>query len=66
MPRRPEFQIARNYSDEEREFLVALDRWRRATGVKFPHATDILAIAVALGYRKVEPPGPLPEPRPWK
>jgi len=64
MPRRPPLEPGRDYSEEERQWLVAVDRWRRKTGRKFPSACDLLALAVALGYRKVAPAEPLPKPRP--
>lgn len=50
----------REYSDEEREFLRAVDRYRRECKRPWPTATELLQIAVSLGYRKVAPAGPLP------
>ena len=45
----------RDYSDEEREFLAAVDRERRRLG-RPPTCCEILALAISLGYRKVEKP----------
>jgi hypothetical protein len=44
----------RDYSDEEREFLAAVDRERRRLG-RPPTCCEILEVAKLLGYRKVEP-----------
>ena len=54
----------RDYSDEEREFILVMERWKKETGTKFPQLTDILAVLKAIGYRKVEKPEKLPKPRP--
>jgi|GEM_PF-5091753 len=43
-----------------REFLRAVDRYRRECKRPWPTATELLQIAVSLGYRKVAPAGPLP------
>ncbi len=40
------------YTDDEREYLQAVDAYRRRTGRKFLLATDYLRIAVKLGYRR--------------
>ncbi|MBX7105183.1 MAG: hypothetical protein K1X57_13965 [Gemmataceae bacterium] len=39
-----------NYSDDEREFIVAMDRLKRS--VRFPTCSDILRVVHRLGYRK--------------
>jgi len=44
------------YTPEEVEFAMALDRYKRAKRRPFPTCAEVLAVAVALGYRKVEPP----------
>src|SRR5258708_4909925 len=40
------------YTDEEREFIVAMDAYINMTGHKFPAFTEILKVAKSLGYRK--------------
>lgn len=47
------------YTDEEREFLLAVQAYKRA-GRQFPTCREVLAILLSLGYRKVEAAGPLP------
>lgn len=42
----------RFYTDEELEFLKAVERYRRETKRPYPTCTEILAIAKSLGYRK--------------
>ena len=44
--------IGSDYTDDEREFLAALDRWKIEKRVKFPSAVDILNVAISIGYRK--------------
>lgn len=41
------------YSDAEREFMVAMERFKRDRRRPYPDARDVLAVAHALGYRKV-------------
>lgn len=41
----------RLYSDDEFEFLKAVERWRKQSG-RIPNCTEILAIARELGYSK--------------
>lgn len=41
------------YTDEEREFLVAMDRYKRDTGHKFPTWSEVLKVLKSLGYEKV-------------
>lgn len=45
--------IGADYTEEELAFLSAMRHWMERTRVKFPHFTDVLAVAKALGYRKV-------------
>ena len=40
----------RTYSDDEREFLVAMDSYILRTGRKFPTWTEALAVLVGLGW----------------
>ena len=45
-----------DYSDEELEWLKAVDYFRRTRQLRFPTAVDLLRLAKALGYRLVEAP----------
>lgn len=49
-----------DYTDEEREFFLAVERYKRENGRKFLTLRETLHIARALGYRKVEKESPLP------
>jgi len=46
-----------DYSDDEIEFLKAMDCYKKSH--PFPTCCEILAIAKSLGYRKVEAPCPI-------
>ncbi len=57
--RRPENRKAAEegrMSDEQFEFLMAIDQYKRANDRPFPTWTEILEIIKALGYRKVAEP----------
>lgn len=41
-----------DYTDEETDFIRAMDEFIRTTGRKFPTWTEALAVLKALGYRK--------------
>lgn len=43
-----------DYTDDEREFMLTMDRWKRERHRPYPDCRDILAVARSLGYRKVE------------
>ncbi len=43
-----------DYTDEEREFLRAMDAWMKRTGRRFPTFCEFLAVVKSLGYRKVQ------------
>ena len=43
----------RDYSDEEIEFMHALDEYKRRNGRMFPTCSEILEVIVKLGYRKI-------------
>lgn len=43
------------YTDAEREWLRAVEDYREANRRRFPALTELLAIAVALGYEKRKP-----------
>ena len=44
--------VSFTYSDDEREFLGAMDDFIRRTGRKFPRWSDALGVLKGLGYRK--------------
>jgi hypothetical protein len=46
-------------SDEQFEFVMAIDEYKRANSRPFPTWTEVLEVIRALGYRKVAPPQPL-------
>jgi hypothetical protein len=48
--------IGADYSEEEREFLIALDRYKRQHQRPFPTACEVLAVLRGLGYRKTPQP----------
>lgn len=48
-------------SDEQFEFIMAIDEYKRANSRPFPTWTEVLEIIKALGYRKVADPQPLAE-----
>ena len=46
-------------TDDEVEFLEAVERFKRVTGKRFPTCCDLLKVIRALGYRKVAKPEPI-------
>jgi len=46
-------------TDEQFDFLMAIEEYKRANKRPFPSYTEVLEIAKALGYRLVAEPGPL-------
>ena len=48
------------YSAAEQEFMMACERYKRLRKRLFPTCSEILAIAISLGYRKVEAAVELP------
>ena len=48
-------------SDEQFEFLMAINEYKKANARPFPTWTEVLEVIKALGYRKVAEPGPLAE-----
>jgi len=46
-------------SDEQFEFLMAIDEYKRKNARPFPTWTEVLEVIKALGYRKVAEPKPL-------
>ena len=49
------------YTEEEFEFLKAIQEYKQKAQRPWPAWTEILAIAHSLGYRKVAAKGPLPK-----
>ena len=45
-----------NMTDEQFDFLMAVDQYKRQNQRPFPSWTEVLEIVKALGYRKVEQP----------
>ena len=50
-------------SDEQFEFLMAVDEYKRSNMRPFPTWTEVLELIKALGYRKVAEPQPLAPPK---
>jgi hypothetical protein len=48
-------------SDEQFEFLMAINEYKKANARPFPTWTEVLEIIKALGYRKTAEPGGLAE-----
>ena len=46
-------------SDEQFEFLMAIDEYKKRNTRPFPTWTEVLEVIKALGYRKVAEPQPL-------
>jgi len=46
-------------NEDQFEFIMAIEDYKKANGRPFPSFTEILEIAKALGYRKVADPQPL-------
>src|SRR5712691_3461685 len=50
----------RDYSDEEIQFMKAMDQYKRDNRRPFPTWSEVLEVLFALGYRKVEEATALP------
>jgi len=48
----------RDYSDEEVEFMNAIEEYKRTSGRMFPTCSEILEVLRALGYAKLPPVTP--------
>lgn len=46
-----------DYSDEERRFLIAMDRYRRERHRLYPTWREVLHVVHELGYRRIETAG---------
>jgi hypothetical protein len=44
----------RDYSDSEREFLKAIEEYKRSSGRLFPTWSEVLEVVQSLGYAKAE------------
>ena len=51
----------RDYTRQEREFMLALDDYKRASGRMFPTCSEILEVIRNLGYVQYDLPAPPPE-----
>jgi hypothetical protein len=47
-----------DYTDEERLFLMAMERYKRERRRPYPTWREVLQVVVSLGYRKVADPRP--------
>ncbi len=52
----------RDYTDDEIEFMNALDDYKRRSGRMFPTCSEVLEVIRALGYEKRSPESPITEP----
>jgi len=50
----------RDYSDEETDFMKAMDRYKRDNRRPFPTWSEVLEVMRSLGYRRVAEPTDLP------
>lgn len=50
----------RDYTEEETEFMKAMDRYKRDNRRPFPTWSEVLEVLRALGYRKIAEPTDLP------
>ena len=48
----------RDYSDDEIEFMKAIDKYRRENGRPFPTWSEVLEVVRLLGYQKVTTQAP--------
>jgi hypothetical protein len=49
------------YGPEEVEFIKAMDAYMQMNRRRFPQFTEVLAVLLSLGWRRVAEPGPLPK-----
>lgn len=49
-----------DYTDDEHQLLQAMERYKKQNHRKFPSYSEVLAVLVSLGWRKVAEPEPLP------
>ena len=53
----------RDYSDDETDFMKAMDRYKRDNRRPFPTWSEVLEVMRSLGYRKVAEPTDIPGAR---
>ena len=46
----------RDYTDDEVDFMKAMDIYKRRSGRQFPTWSEVLEVLRSMGYRKVEEP----------
>jgi hypothetical protein len=51
------------YTDEERAFILEIERYKRKYRVRFLTCQDVLNVAKGMGYRKVAETSEPPRPR---
>jgi hypothetical protein len=51
-----------DYTEEEREFLVAIDRYKRTRRRPYPTWREVLQVLRGLGWRRVRPEEDRPQP----
>ncbi len=49
--------IGADYTDDETEFILAMEEFMTRNRRRFPTFTEVLAVAKSLGYRKVKDTG---------
>lgn len=49
-----------DYTQEELDFLKAIDEYKRKNNRPFPTWREVLRVFLGLGYQRVAAPGPLP------
>lgn len=54
----------RDYSDDETEFMKAMDRYKRDNRRPFPTWSEVLEVLRSMGYRRVAEPTELPGRKP--
>lgn len=54
----------RDYSDDETEFMKAMDRYKRDNRRPFPTWSEVLEVLRSMGYRRVAEPTDLPGRKP--
>lgn len=50
----------KQYTDDEMEFMNAMQRFKERTGKSFPSYAEVIKVAVGLGYRKAVDDAPPP------
>jgi hypothetical protein len=50
-----------DYSPDEIDFMLWMERYKRTRGRKFPAWSEVLAVLRSRGWRRVAKPGPLPD-----